>query len=118
MDFLSIIIDRVNTTNVFNIVRGRLPSRETHLQTIVDDDLIEEYLQEVGRLSRIANSLSARQKRQSSVDLLGELKRLGETFFVQFFPEAIQTRFRNSQGAYLFLHVDQRLRNIPWELLH
>lgn len=126
MDFFSIIIDRVNSTNVFNMVQGRLPSRDTHLQTRVDDDLIQEFLQETERLSRIANSFEAggaapgpaARSGAASVDVSGELRRMGETFFLQFFPEQIQERLRAARESFLFLHVDHRLRDIPWEILH
>lgn len=134
MDFFSIIIDRVNSTNVFNMVQGRLPSRDTHLQTRVDDDLIQEFLQETERLSRISNSFETSATGANglaagspgtygdygaaSVDISGELRRMGETFFLQFFPEQIQERLRAAQESFLFLHVDHRLRDIPWEILH
>ena len=57
MDLFSIIIDRVGTTNVFNIIQGRLPSWDPHLQTIVDEDLIEELRGEIYRTSRLSTSL-------------------------------------------------------------
>ncbi|MBI3394747.1 MAG: hypothetical protein HY042_02820 [Spirochaetia bacterium] len=113
MDLFSIIIDRVGSTNVFNIIQGRLPARETHLQTVVDADLIDEFLAEIEKLSRISNSLSDRVP----IDIPAQMKRVGETFFLQFFPEPIQDRIRSSDQGFLFLHVDHRLRTIPWELL-
>lgn len=118
MELFSIIIDRVGSTNVFNIVQGSLPSRDTHLQTIVDDDLIEEFLAEIERLSRISNSLSGQDLESLPVDVAGELRRIGETFLLQFFPEQIQQRLRDMEEGFLFLHVDHSLRRIPWELLH
>ena len=118
MEHFSIIIDRVGSTNVFNIVQGSLPSRDTHLQTIVDDDLIEEFLGEIERLSRISNSLSTHSAESPPVDVADELRRVGETFFLQFFPEQIQTRLIDMEDGFLFLHVDHRLRRIPWELLY
>ena len=118
MEHFSIIIDRVGSTNVFNIVQGSLPSRDTHLQTIVDDDLIDEFLGEIERLSRISNGLSTHPQDPPSVDVADELRRVGETFFLQFFPEQIQTRLIDMEAGFLFLHVDHRLRRIPWELLY
>lgn len=118
VEHFSIIIDRVGSTNVFNIVQGSLPSRDTHLQTIVDDDLIEEFLGEIERLSRISNSLSTHAAGVAPVDVAEELRRVGETFFLQFFPEQIQTRLIDMEDGFLFLHVDHRLRRIPWELLY
>ena len=116
MEYLSIIIDRVGTTNVFNIIQGRLPTRDTHLQTVVDEDLLEEFLQEVHRLARRANSIAEGEAAGS--ELSRELRQAGEAFFLQFFPEQIQERLRRTDHAYLFLHVDHRLRNVPWGLLH
>jgi len=116
MDFLSVIIDRIGSTNVFNIVQGRMPSRDTHLKTIVDDDLIIEYLTEIERISSIATSYSDGE--DNPVDVSGELSKIGETFFLQFFPEPIQKRLRNTNSGFLFWHIDQSLRNIPWELLY
>ena len=118
MEFFSIIIDRVNTTNVFNIIQGRLPTRETHLQTIVDDDLIAEFLTEIERISRISNSMSDAEAALLPVNVSTELRRIGETFFLQFFPDQIQDRLRNTERGSLFVHSDYKLRNIPWELLH
>lgn len=117
MDILSIIIDRVGKINVFNIIQGRLPSQDTHLQTIVDDDLISEFLAEIERLSRISNSISDHGG-APSIDVSGELRKIGETFFHQFFPEPIQERLKKMDRGNLFMHVDYSLRNIPWELLH
>ncbi len=115
-ELLSIIIDRVGSTNVFNIVQGRLPARETHLQSVVDDDLIQEFLVEVQKLSRFSNSLGDSER--AAVDIPGMLRKIGETFFLQFFPEQIQERLRTADQSFLFLHVDHRLRSVPWELLH
>lgn len=116
MEFLSVIIDRVNVTNVFNIIQGRLPTRDTHLQTRVDNDLIAEFMHEASRLARLSRGLANDPGGQGEV--LRELRRVGETFFLQFFPEQIQDRLRSSGPAFLFLHVDHGLRHIPWELLH
>jgi hypothetical protein len=60
----SIIIDRVGNTNVFNIVQDggvgnpALKANE-RLQSIIDDDLIGEYLEELGRIANISRSLSS-----------------------------------------------------------
>lgn len=116
MEFISLIIDRVQVTNVFNIIQGRLPAREAHLQTRVDDDLIEEFLGEVDRIARL--SLAEGPESGAPPSNIKALRHAGETFYRQFFPEAIQDRLRGIDQAFLFLHVDHRLRNIPWELMH
>ncbi|HNN77016.1 MAG TPA: CHAT domain-containing protein, partial [Leptospiraceae bacterium] len=87
MEFLNIIIDRVDSTNVFNVLRGRMPSRESHLHSMMDNDLIQEYLLEIERLSKIGTSLTG-QERDGIFDLTGNLRRMGESFFLQFFPSA------------------------------
>ena len=117
MEFLSIIIDRVGNTNVFNLIQGRLPAREIHLHTLVDDDLLQEFLLEIERLSRISNSVDPTVSAQL-YDVTGELRKIGETFFQQFFPDSIKARLRSMENGYLFFHVDESLRTIPWELLH
>lgn len=116
MDNFNIIIDRVATTNVFNLIQGRIPTRDTHLQTIVDDDMVEEFLSEIERFGRISSNVI--DERHTNINLSTELRRIGETFFLQFFPESIQKKLRHSMGGFLFLHVDQSLKNIPFELLH
>jgi len=116
-NFVNIIIDRVSPTNVFNIIFGdQVAKMETHLQTLVDDDLIEEFLFEIGRLSRISRSVSV--SHQSIASIPSRLRNIGETFFLQFFPELIQKELREMERGYLHLHVDPTLKNIPWELLH
>ncbi|HMW59851.1 MAG: CHAT domain-containing protein [Leptospirales bacterium] len=117
MEFLNIIIDRVDSTNVFNVLRGRMPSRESHLHSMMDNDLIQEYLLEIERLSKIGTSLTG-QERDGIFDLTGNLRRMGESFFLQFFPSAVQEMLRSAENGFLFLHTDEQLRQIPWELLH
>jgi len=48
----------------------------------------------------------------------GELRKVGETVFRQFFPPSICEILKKSEGGTLFLHVDKTLSHIPWELLH
>ncbi|MBL8021805.1 MAG: CHAT domain-containing protein [Leptospirales bacterium] len=116
MEFLNILIDRVDKTNVFNVMRGRMPSRESHLQAVVDEDLIQEYLGEIDRLNRIAAGMQ-NEDSNGIFDLTVSIRRLGESFFLQFFPEPVQDLLRAERG-FLFLHVDSKLRRIPWDLLH
>ena len=113
---LNIIIDRVGSVNVFNILQGAYPGRDTHLQSEIDDDLIFEFLSEIERLSVISNNLSV--KTRENVHLIEDLKNISETFFCQFFPDTLQKKLRSISRAYLFFHVDAKLMNIPWELLH
>ncbi|KAB2930509.1 MAG: CHAT domain-containing protein [Leptonema illini] len=115
MDAFNLIIDRVGDRNVFNLFSGRTPGREAHLQTRVQDDLIDDFLSVVRRVALLSGSID--DDREEG-DLTGHLFRAGEIVFRQFFPERIRDILRRSEGGVLFLHVDQALGHIPWELLH
>ena len=117
MDFINILINRVKDINVFNLIEGRMFSYYTHLNTVVDDDLIEEFLSQISGLGEIANSLG-KAKEHTLLNFSQDLKRVGEIFFNQFFPEEIQEYLRYASQSFLFLHVAPRLANIPWELLY
>ncbi len=117
VESLNIIIDRIGQTNVFNIVEGRQSYKNRHLNSLVDDNLIEEFLSEVERLKRISHRILSPNS-FFDIDIIQELQYLGETFFDQFFPAAIRNLLRSLSHSFLFFHVDHNLRNIPWELLH
>ena len=57
MDILNILIDRVDNVNVFNLIQGRTPGRDTHLHTSVDQDLIQEFLDELERIAHLSNQV-------------------------------------------------------------
>ena len=88
-----------------------------HLHSVVDDDLIEEFLSQVEGLGEISNSLG-KAKEHSVLDLSQDIKRIGEIFFNQFFPEDIQEYLRYAKQSFLFLHVAPSLGNLSWELLY
>lgn len=127
----SVIIDRVGNTNVFNIVQesgvsnpALKPSEK--LQSVIDDDLIGEYLEELGRIANISRSLSSlprgNEEHQALIfqhlNLSHKLREIGEALFKQFFPEPLQDYIRNSQQSYLYFHVDAALASLPLEILH
>ncbi len=114
MDTFNLIIDRVGDRNVFNFFSGRTPGREAHLQTRVQDDLIDDFLNVVRRVALLSGNLQGGQ----DGDLAGQLYQAGEIVFRQFFPERIRSILRRSEGGVLFLHIDRSLGHIPWELLH
>lgn len=118
MDVVSIIIDRVDSTNVFNLIEGGLPTNNTHLQRPIDEDLIREFLSELEKYYRISNSINEGQRSLFSLDILSELRKIGEMFFRQFFPEEIQERLCELREGYLFFHTAHPLRHIPMELIH
>ncbi|MBL8034037.1 MAG: CHAT domain-containing protein [Leptospiraceae bacterium] len=127
----SIIIDRVGNTNVFNIVQESgvgnpaLKANE-RLQSIIDDDLIGEYLDELGRIANISRSLSSlprgTEENQALIfqhlNLSHKLREIGEALFKQFFPVPLQEFIRDSQQTYLYFHVDAALASLPLEILH
>lgn len=116
MDFLNLIIDRVDNVNIFNLIHARNPSQYTHLKTQVDEDLFEEFIAEVAEVSTFANRIS--EKRPDSYLVLQNLRNAGETFFQQFFPAGLAGRIRNSPGGYLYIHADDQAGRIPFELMH
>ena len=117
MQSFSILIDRVGNINIFNLIEGHSLSQNTHLQSIVDDDLIVEFLSELDRCSRIANSIFE-YPNQPFINLKNKIQNIGEVFFSQFFPKEIQKKIQSLQEACLLWNVSCNLRNIPWELLH
>ena len=116
MDILNILIDRVDNVNVFNLIQGRTPGRDTHLHTRVDQDLIQEFLDELERIAHLSNQVQGGLT--YDLNLSRRLRNAGQTFFDQFFPDPIQEKLRASEGGFLFFHVDQTLASLPWELLY
>lgn len=114
MDILNILIDRVGYTNVFNVLEGRIPGRDAHLTSFVDDDLIGEYLSELERIARVEREKGA----DSLYDATLELARPSEAFYRQFFPERVQKRLLDLERGFLFFHVPEHLGMVPWELMH
>jgi hypothetical protein len=127
----SIIIDRVGNTNVFNIVQESGVSNPAlkpseRLQSVIDDDLIGEYLEELGRIANISRSLSSlprgNEEHQALIfqhlNLSHKLREIGEALFKQFFPSPLQDYIRNSEQSYLYFHVDAALASLPLEILH
>ena len=84
---LDLFIDRVGNVNVFNILNTTSSISTSHIQSIIDSDLINEYIKEIENTARISRTLD--NKKNKNPDILGELKSLGETFFDQFFPDEI-----------------------------
>ncbi|MCB1171376.1 MAG: hypothetical protein KDK25_13610, partial [Leptospiraceae bacterium] len=117
MDILNIIVDRVEEVNVFNLIQGRTPGRDTHLHTRVDEDLLREFLSELERIAYLSNQMEEGGL-ALELNLARRLRSAGQTFFDQFFPAQIQEKLRSSEGGFLFFHVDQSLASLPWELLY
>ena len=128
---VQIIIDRVSNTNIFNIIEDQSVStpylkENQKLQSQIDDDLIEEYLEELGRIANISRSLSTLPKVNEEnqalifqhLNLNSKLRQTGEAIFRQFFPEPLQEFIRNSGSTFLFFHIDPQLASLPLEILH
>ena len=128
---LSIIIDRVGNTNIFNIIQeGEVsnPRLKVHerLQSIIDDDLIAEYLEELGRIANISRSLSSLPKGSEEnqalifqhLNLVDKLREIGSALFNQFFPTPLQEYIRNTDPNFLYFHVDAALASLPLEIFH
>lgn len=127
----SIIIDRVGQTNVFNVIQESGVSNPAlkgneRLQSVIDDDLIAEYLEELGRIANISRSLSSLPRGSEEhhalifqhLNLTSKLREIGEALFRQFFPPPLQEFIRDAQQNYLYFHVDAALASLPLEILH
>ncbi|MDF3820407.1 CHAT domain-containing protein [Leptospira sp. 96542] len=115
---LSLIIDRVQNVNIFNVLEDNLPVEESHIQSTIDDDLILEYLNEVERLVHVSQAILTNQNNVLNADILQDLKVLGETFYQQFFPESIIEKLKNTTKRSIHFNIDPALALVPWELLH
>ncbi|TGK07345.1 CHAT domain-containing protein [Leptospira semungkisensis] len=117
---LNLIIDRVGAVNVFNVLDSSGSGSESHLQSTMDEDLILEYIKEIENLVRVSVAIHQKSVQTPTLetDILHDLKILGETFYDQFFPSAIQEKLRLTTEKFLHFNIDPKLGVIPWELLH
>ncbi|MBE7410528.1 MAG: CHAT domain-containing protein [Leptospiraceae bacterium] len=117
---IELLIDRVGNVNVFNVLENDSPTKESHLQSIVDEDLIFEFMKEVDHLTKVSRNLYFDQdgNSQISIDILSDLKKIGEAFFDQFFPTPIADKLRTTSEKYLHFHIAPPLSVIPWSVLH
>lgn len=115
MELIHIIIDRIDKTVVYNIVE-KFPQKYTHIKSIIDDDLINEYLHEMMRFSKIINSVDSSKTKLPNIHL--EMKQMGEAIYRQLIPKEVQLYLKMKGGGSLFFHIDESLGMIPWELLH
>lgn len=115
---IELFIDRVGNVNIFNILDSHTSNSPSHVQSIVDSDLIFEYIKEVESIAHLSRTLDGLTKEKNPRDLLFDLKSLGETFFDQFFPAEVASTLKYSTEKYLHLNLDLGLKDIPWEMLH
>ncbi len=124
---ITIIVDRVGNTNVFNVIRDpqsgslHMPENQS-MQSITDDDLIEEYMEELESIAALYRNTAAIEHSASAgqfdhLDHSRKLHQIGETFYRQFFPPALQRLLERNRGQYLFFHIDPQLASIPLEIL-
>ena len=127
---ISIIIDRIGNTNVYNIIQDSrinnpVLTKNEQLISIIDDDLIAEYLHELNRVSNVARSLSGLSQENEHktafifehLNLYEKLKQVGETLYRQLIPVPLQSYISDIPGGSLFFHIDQQLASIPFEIL-
>ncbi len=117
MDFIYIVINRIENKNYFSLMEGNNFNYFLQLESLVDDDLIIEYLNEINKIAEATNTLAQIEK-SSSFNLYEELKKIGSLFFTQFFPIELQELLRHYGFAYLFFQVTSSIKHIPWELLY
>jgi CHAT domain-containing protein len=88
----------------------------SHNQQIVTIALGKLRSQSQTGTERAGTHRNARHKRQSSVPL--ELERTGKYAFGHLIPTKIQFHLENSSADHLRLDIDERLIDLPWELIH
>jgi hypothetical protein len=122
--FTTIIIDRVGNTNVFNVIQNdvnkQVVSESKSLQSITDNDLIEEYLGELTQIASLAVSCYYTNRNTPGTryfDLNKRLHQIGETLYRQFFPSYLHTFFSQAKDEYIHFHIDPALASIPLEIL-
>ena len=117
---INLLIDRVGNVNIFNILNSDSIGSESHIHSKMDSDLIQEYINEIENVAKVSRTLKSNLSKysDSKLDILRDLKSLGETFFDQFFPEEIANKLRNSTDNFLHFNIDTGLKEIPWELLY
>lgn len=117
---IDLLIDRVGNVNIFNILNSGQYHSESHIQSVMDTDLISEYIREIESLSKLSNNFftNPNTNHQIKPDILKELKVLGETFYDQFFPSEISEKLKVSNEKFLHFNIDSGLGDIPWELLY
>ena len=127
--FTTIIIDRVGNTNVFNVIYNdvgqQVISESNSLQSITDDDLIQEYLKELTDIAMLSRSIARTNTSPDKndpmmhhhADVNKRLHQMGETFFRQFFPSVLQDYFATKTDEYVYFHIDSKLASLPLEIL-
>ncbi|HXG19761.1 MAG TPA: CHAT domain-containing protein [Methylomirabilota bacterium] len=90
-------------------------------ETQVDEKLLLGLL---GQIERLATPREP-SKTRNGTPTYGEpnvtmrrLQSIGEQIFTQLLPEQARTFLRTADPADLFLHLDEQLIHVPWELCH
>lgn len=113
---IELIIDRVGNVNIFNLTKTDDIPITGDFKTIVDDDLIEEYIETTQKLYNVFIAEISDNKINSN--RINELEELSLEFYKQIFPESIQNYLLHTKNQYLYLRLDENLNRIPWELLY
>jgi len=70
------------------------------------------------RCSEIVDTLnSANQSGRISNEILSKLREVGQIFYDELFSQHIKSLLQQSKAAFLRLNIDDKLVQIPWELL-
>jgi len=105
---IQLTILRQGDLNIIDL--AELGSLIPRSETQVDDDFLRELASETARLGAAV--------RGGSEVLAHALERLGGLVFSHLLTEPARVRLRDSAPADLYLRLDERLVNIPWELCH
>jgi len=107
---ISLTILRQGDTNLIDLAeRGALIPRSA---TRIDDAFLRQLAAEV---ARVATPGYGRGEAQGIVP---ELQRIGAVLFTQLLTEPARQRLRTTEPCELYLHVDEQLLHLPWELCY
>ncbi len=117
MEFINLIIDKIEDIYIFNLVESEYPSRYLHYKNKISDSFIHHFLNEIYNINDYILSLGLQSENYTYWNAIEKLKKVSEVFFYQFIPDEIKERMILADEGYLFLHIDSSLSFIPWELL-
>ncbi len=115
-NLIEIIVDRVGNVNVFNLIKEDDIPVYGNMHSMVDDDLIQEYIDTVKNIYKSYSAHVANDN--NSNDNLEELKEISQGFYNHLFPGVIKEYLSKTKGKYIQIRADEHTFQIPWELLY
>jgi len=127
---ITIIIDRVNQTNVFNVIRDStvvnpVLREDENFISHVDDDLIMEFIEGLRHIVQLGRSIHSIENNSgqerlffNELNLTNRLKNIGQAFFRQFFPSSLHRMIAENRDEHIYFDIDPALSSIPFELFH